>query len=126
MTQFVEAYNLHQDTELAAHFDKECAAMIAKPPALPPVEVPTSSRTPSDFAELSPLSSLFPPAPYVADEGSHPVDVAVDGVSLLARPESDPPSQMSSYAAIGSASIDSPSIGWHNIDPAWRSASFTS
>ncbi|MDM0116133.1 hypothetical protein QTI66_28590 [Variovorax sp. J22R133] len=36
VAQFVEAYNLHQDTELAAHFDKECTAMIARPPALPP------------------------------------------------------------------------------------------
>lgn len=33
--QFVEAYNLHQDTELAAHFDKESMAAISKPPALP-------------------------------------------------------------------------------------------
>ena len=36
VAQFVEAYNLHQDTELAAHFDKECMALIARPPALPP------------------------------------------------------------------------------------------
>lgn len=35
VSQFVEAYNLHQDRELAAYFDKECAAMIAAPPPLP-------------------------------------------------------------------------------------------
>ncbi|WP_144138310.1 hypothetical protein [Paraburkholderia sp. BCC1884] len=35
VAQFVEAYNLHQDTELAAHFDNECLAMISKRPSLP-------------------------------------------------------------------------------------------
>jgi hypothetical protein len=33
--QFVEAYNLHQDTELALNFDNECVEMISNPPALP-------------------------------------------------------------------------------------------
>lgn len=35
VAQFVEAYNLHQDTELAVYFDKECVALISDPPALP-------------------------------------------------------------------------------------------
>ena len=35
VAQFVEAYNLHQDTELARHFDNECMEMISHPPALP-------------------------------------------------------------------------------------------
>ena len=35
IAQFVEAYNLHQDTELAVHFDNECMALISNPPALP-------------------------------------------------------------------------------------------
>jgi hypothetical protein len=35
IAQFVEAYNLHQDKELAAHFDKACAELISNPPALP-------------------------------------------------------------------------------------------
>lgn len=36
VAQFVEAYNLHQDAELAAHFDNDCVAMISRRPALPP------------------------------------------------------------------------------------------
>jgi hypothetical protein len=36
VAQFVEAYNLHQDKELAAHFDKACAELISNPPVLPP------------------------------------------------------------------------------------------
>jgi hypothetical protein len=35
VSQFVEAYNLVQDQELASHFDNECAALIAAPPQLP-------------------------------------------------------------------------------------------
>jgi len=34
LSQFVEAYNLHQDRELAAHFDREFVATLANPPAL--------------------------------------------------------------------------------------------
>lgn len=34
LSQFVEAYNLGQDTELAGHFDKECVAMITNLPKL--------------------------------------------------------------------------------------------
>jgi hypothetical protein len=34
-SQFVEAYNLHQDKELAVYFDKECVALISNPPKLP-------------------------------------------------------------------------------------------
>jgi len=37
ISQFVEAYNLLQDRELAAHFDKECVALISNPPKLPEV-----------------------------------------------------------------------------------------
>lgn len=33
-SQFVEAYNLHQDAELAAHFDQRSVALIQAPPAL--------------------------------------------------------------------------------------------
>lgn len=35
VAQFVEAYNLHQDIELARHFDNACMEMISHPPALP-------------------------------------------------------------------------------------------
>jgi hypothetical protein len=35
LDQFVEAYNLHQDGELAGHVDREVDALIARPPALP-------------------------------------------------------------------------------------------
>jgi len=35
VSQFVEAYNLLQDKELAAHFDRECVALMANPPRLP-------------------------------------------------------------------------------------------
>ncbi len=36
LSQFVEAYNLHQDKELAAHFDSAFVAALANPPALSP------------------------------------------------------------------------------------------
>lgn len=35
VSQFVEAYNLHQDKELAAIFDEQCKTMILTPPGLP-------------------------------------------------------------------------------------------
>jgi hypothetical protein len=35
LSQFVEAYNLLQDPELAAHFDQKCVALISNPPKLP-------------------------------------------------------------------------------------------
>ncbi len=35
VSQFVEAYNLHEDKGLATYFDKKCLAMISNPPALP-------------------------------------------------------------------------------------------
>jgi hypothetical protein len=35
VSQFVEAYNLIQDQELATHFDNQCAALISSPPQLP-------------------------------------------------------------------------------------------
>lgn len=34
ISQFIEAYNLRQDTELAGNIDTDCAAMIANPPTL--------------------------------------------------------------------------------------------
>ena len=34
LSQFIEAYNLHQDKELAAHFDREFVSTLANPPAL--------------------------------------------------------------------------------------------
>jgi hypothetical protein len=35
ISQFVEAYNLRQDKELATYFDNECVTMMSKPPKLP-------------------------------------------------------------------------------------------
>lgn len=39
ISQFVEAYNLLQDQELASHFDQKCVALISNPPPLPPALV---------------------------------------------------------------------------------------
>jgi hypothetical protein len=35
MSQFVEAYNLLQDTELATLFDEQCLVLLTKPPSIP-------------------------------------------------------------------------------------------